>query len=206
MIGLIDYKAGNLRSVHIGLERAGGSVKDVGAPGDLDGCSAAVLPGVGAFGQGMARLAERGLVEPLRQWAESGRPFLGICLGLQLLFDESDELGLHEGLGILPGRVERLPGGLKIPQIGWNSIDRTAATDGSAYSDALPEGAYYYFNNSFVVKPAEESLVVATTDYGGPFCSIAGRDNILATQLHPEKSAEAGLAILARFVELAGGA
>ena len=206
MIAMIDYGAGNLRSVRIGVERAGGEVKLARLPADLEGASAVVLPGVGAFGQGMESLRSRGLVEPLREWAASGRPFLGICLGLQLLFDESDELGLHEGLGILPGRVERLGTGLKIPQIGWNSIERAPAAGGSPYSSVLPEGAYYYFNNSYVVRPAEPEIVLATTDYGGSFCSAAGRGGVFATQFHPEKSAGAGLAILKRFVEIAGGA
>jgi len=217
MIALIDYRAGNLRSVRIGLERAGGAVTEAKAASDLQGCSGVVLPGVGAFGQGMDNLRRQGLVGPLKEWAAAGRPLLGICLGLQLLFDESDELGLHEGLGILPGRVERLPeregdgeregrGRLKIPQIGWNSIERTPHADASPYSPALSEGAYYYFNNSYVVKPADEETSLATTDYGGPFCSVAGRGSVFAAQFHPEKSAEAGLRILERFVEMATAA
>ena len=208
MIALIDYRAGNLRSVRIALERAGGEVKLARSGDDLADASAVVLPGVGAFGQGIESLRDRGLVEPLREWAASGGPLLGICLGLQLLFDESDELGLHEGLGILRGRVERLPGrrDLKVPQIGWNSIARARSADDSRYSSVLPDGAYYYFNNSYVVRPSDDAVVLATTDYGGPFCSVAHRGNILATQFHPEKSADAGLAILRRFVEIAGGA
>ena len=208
MIALIDYRAGNLRSVRIGLERAGAQVTEAKTASDLQGCSGVVLPGVGAFGQGMDNLRRQGLVGPLQEWAGSGKPLLGICLGLQLLFDESDELGRHEGLGILPGRVERLPEGkgLKIPQIGWNSVERTLHAARSPYSAALPEGAYFYFNNSYVVKPADAETSLATTDYGEPFCSVAGRGGVFAAQFHPEKSAEAGLRILERFVELAAAA
>jgi glutamine amidotransferase len=206
VIGVIDYRAGNLRSVRIGLERAGAEVRTVSSPDDLGGCAGLVLPGVGAFGQGMANLASRSLVEPVLDWIRADRPFLGICLGLQLLFEASEELGLHKGLGALRGRVVRLPPGVKVPQIGWNSIERAARAERSPYSEALPEGEFYYFNNSFVARPSDAGVVLAETDYGGRFSSVVGRGRMLAVQFHPEKSARAGLALLRCFVDLVGGA
>ena len=202
MIAVVDYGMGNLRSVRTGIERAGGEVRFARSAADLESCSGLVLPGVGAFGKGMENLRRQGLVDPLRSWAESARPMLSICLGMQLLFDRSMEQGVHDGLGIMAGKVERFGEGLKVPQLGWNSIIRSAAADQSPYSSVLPEGTYFYFAHSYFVAPEDESVVVTSTEYGRTYASVVGRGGLIATQFHPEKSGPDGLCFLERFVEL----
>ena len=202
MIALIDYGAGNLRSVEKALVAAGAEVLVTADPAALVAADKVVLPGVGAFGDGMARLAARGLVRPLVDWAERGRPLLGICLGMQLLFETGDEGGARRGLGLLPGRVRRFPAGeLKVPQTGWNQV-RPARASGLLAD--LPPGSYAYFNHGYYCEPADPGDVLATTEYGLTYASVVGRGRLYGVQFHPEKSQAVGLAILRRFVAEGG--
>lgn len=198
MIAIIDYGMGNLRSVQKGFERVGQSATIVHNPADLEAADRAVLPGVGAFEDAMLELRRRELVGPIRDFVASGKPFLGICLGLQLLFDVSYEGGTHPGLGIVPGEVVRfdLPAEFKVPHMGWNqlSIRRPAPL-----LDGLTEGTHVYFVHSYHVVPRDRSVVATETDYGGPFVSSLWQGNVFATQFHPEKSQADGLRILRNF-------
>lgn len=196
MITIIDYGMGNLRSVEKALQKVGASVRVTRDPDEVHRASKLVLPGVGAFGDAMKNLHKRGLVEAIREEVAAGKPFLGICLGLDLIFEESDEHGLHEGFGFLPGRVELLPTRLKIPHIGWNQI---AVRKESPLLKGIPDGSYFYFVHSYAVVPREESDILCTTDYGCDFVSAVERDNIAAFQFHPEKSSSLGLTILRNF-------
>jgi glutamine amidotransferase len=196
MITIIDYGMGNLRSVEKALQKVGAEVLVSRDPDDVRRAERIVLPGVGAFGDAMANLAKRGLDGVIREEVTAGKPFLGICLGLDLLFEESDEHGLHEGLGLLPGRVELLPTGLKIPQIGWNQV---AIRKESRLLKGIPDGSSFYFVHSYAVVPREESDILCTTDYGCDFVSAVERGNIAAFQFHPEKSSALGLTILRNF-------
>lgn len=201
MIAIIDYQMGNLRSVQKGFERVGHAAEVTSDPEAIERAEKVVLPGVGAFRDAIAELQARELVPVIRRVIERGRPFLGICLGLQLLFDRSSEDGDHQGLGILPGEVVRfnLPSDYKVPHMGWNqvSVRRSAPI--------LPghaEGAHFYFVHSYYVVPKDSSCVALETDYGQRFCSMVWRDNLFATQFHPEKSQQNGLEMLRRFAEL----
>jgi len=194
---VVDYESGNLRSVARALEKAGVSPQISGDPDALESADAAVLPGVGSGDAAMAELQQRGLVEPLRRFAASGRPFLGVCLGLQLLMERTEE-GDAECLGILPGRVRRLPQGLKVPHMGWNLV-RTS-TDHPVLR-GLPREAYFYFVHSFYAEPSDPQLTVGVTEYGVRFSSICAKDNLIATQFHPEKSGPLGLQLYRNFVE-----
>ena len=198
MITIIDYGMGNLRSVEKALEKVGGDVRVSRDPDDVRRADAVVLPGVGAFGDAMDNLRKRGLVEVIKEEVAAGKPFLGICLGLDLIFEESDEHGLHEGLGLLPGRVELLPTKLKIPHIGWNDV---SIRKPSRLLDGVPDGSYFYFVHSYVVVPLQDSDILCTTDYGCDFVSAVQRGNIAAFQFHPEKSSALGLTILRNFVK-----
>jgi len=196
---VVDYGMGNLRSVAKALERVGARVLVSGRPEDVPVTEKLVLPGVGAFAAAAAGLRQRGLREPLRRYLEEGRPFLGICLGLQLLFEKSYEEGEHEGLGLLRGDVVRfLPGdrGLKVPHIGWNQL---RLHPGVPLFAGVAQEAYVYFVHSYYVRP-QDDVVAAQTDYGGPFCSAVWRGHLSATQFHPEKSQKVGLQMLANFV------
>jgi glutamine amidotransferase len=206
MIAIIDYGMGNLRSVQKGFERVGCAAEVTADPKVVLEADKIVLPGVGAFPDCMRNLEEGGFIEPLLRVIREGRPFLGICLGLQLLFTESDEFGTHQGLNVIPGRVVRFPdwmaeGGekLKIPHMGWNqlAIDRRPP----AFT-GIEEGSNFYFVHSFYVVPEETGVIAATTSYGIDFCSAIWKDNIVATQFHPEKSQERGLRILKNFGEM----
>ncbi len=206
MIAIVDYGMGNLRSVQKGLERVGAAAEIVTRPEQVRAADKLVLPGVGAFGDAMEHLAQRGLIEPLREAAQSGRPFLGICLGLQLLFDASEEEGLHIGLGVLSGRVVRfdfsaLPGGreLKVPHMGWNELcwERSCPL-----FSGLQPGAYFYFVHSYHVQPNDSAVCAATCRYGYDFPAVVWKDSLYATQFHPEKSQQAGLTILKNFAAL----
>jgi glutamine amidotransferase len=192
---------GNLRSVQKGFERVGHQAVITSDPEVLAKADKVVLPGVGAFGDAIAELRRRGLVEPIREAVASGKPFLGICLGLQLLFDVGYEGERHEGLGILRGEVVRfeLPHELKVPHMGWNQLDirRRPPILGE-----MPSGTHCYFVHSYYVVPEDDSVIATATDYGGPFCSMIWLDNLFATQFHPEKSQGQGLEILRRFAEL----
>jgi len=202
-IAIIDYDMGNLRSVQKALERVGASTIITRDPAVIAGASAAVLPGVGAFGMCMQNLNGYGLADPVRAFVASGRPFLGICVGMQILFDESDEFGRVEGLGILPGRVTRFPadpeGHRKVPQMGWNTI---AIRRRAPHLAGVPDDAYVYFVHSYYAEAANEGDVATTTEYGRQFTSAVWRDNLFATQFHPEKSQAVGLRVLANFAGL----
>jgi len=207
MIAIIDYGMGNLRSVQKGFEKVGHDAVVTSDPTVILNADRAVLPGVGAFPDCMKNLNALGLVDTVHKVIESGRPFLGICLGLQLLFDEGEEFGVHPGLGVIPGRVVRFPAEVKdnaeslykVPHMGWNrvKIQRPAP----CLAD-VPDGSYFYFVHSYYVKPVDQSVAATTTDYGIEFVSSIWKDNVFATQFHPEKSQELGLTILKKFGEL----
>jgi len=207
MIAVIDYGMGNLRSVQKGFLKAGHEALITSDPKAILDASHVVLPGVGAFPDCMRNLAALGLVETVHRVVESGRPFLGICLGLQLLFEEGEEFGVHPGLGILKGRVVRFPTNVpdnaeklyKIPHMGWNEVNIKRR---APHLEDVPDGSYFYFVHSYYVSPAEPDVAATTTDYGIEFVSSVWKDNIFATQFHPEKSQGLGLSILKRFGEI----
>ncbi len=206
MIAIIDYGMGNLRSVQKAFEKVGFEALVTSDPKVVLEAERIVLPGVGAFRDCIRNLEEGGFIEPILQVIREGRPFLGICLGLQLLFTESEEFGLHRGLDVIPGRVLRFPDGmkegseeLKVPHMGWNQLSIKRRPPALA---GIPDGSNFYFVHSYYVKPDDPSVVATTTDYGGDFCSAIWKDNIFATQFHPEKSQEKGLAILKNFGEM----
>lgn len=196
MIAIIDYGMGNLRSVAKGFEKMGVSVRVTGDPKKLAEARGVVLPGVGAFSDAMRNLYDLGMVEAIHKVVEQGKPFLGICLGLQLLFESSEEWGTSSGLGIFPGRVRRLPPGLKIPHMGWNTL---AIKQPCPVFTGIPGDAAFYFVHSYYVDPADPGLTAGSTEYGIEFTSVAARDNIFGIQFHPEKSSALGLRILQNF-------
>jgi len=202
-IVIVDYGMGNLRSVQKGFEKVGQPAEITSDPQRVARAPKLVLPGVGAFADAMAELQRRALVEPVLEAINSGRPFLGICLGLQLLFEWSHENGRHQGLGVLRGEVVRfdLPAQYSVPHMGWNQlwIRRPAPV-----LAGLEEGSYVYFVHSYYVVPTETDVVATETDYGAIFCSTVWRDNVFATQFHPEKSQSVGLRILRNFAKLPG--
>ena len=198
MIAIADYGIGNLGSVTRGFRRSGADVRLSGDPAVLRAADALVLPGDGAFGATMAELERRGLVPLLREAAESGRPLLGICIGMQLLFEESEEHGRHRGLGLLPGRVRRFEGDLPVPHMGWN---RLHARREHPLLESVPEGAHVYFVHSYYCDAPDE-VVIAASDYGRDFPAIVGRGSILGVQFHPEKSQEVGLRMVESFVRM----
>ena len=202
MIAVADYGAGNLHSIGAGLRRRGLDARVTGDPADLDAAAALVVPGDGAFGPAMARLTESGFAERILAYVRSGRPFLGICLGMQLLFEESVEGGVHRGLGVLPGRVARLPEAVKVPHMGWNQlrVERPCPL-----LDGVVSGDYVYFVHSYCCAPSDPALVAATCSYGADVAAVAGRGNVWATQFHPEKSGEVGQRILNNFARWATG-
>lgn len=201
MIAIIDYGMGNLRSVQKGFERVGHPAIVTSDPAQVAAAAKVVLPGVGAFEDCIAELHRRELVGPVLSAIDSGKPFLGICLGLQILFDVSYENGRHEGLGVLPGEVVRfdLPKEYTVPHMGWNQL---AIRRPAPILEGIDEGTYVYFVHSFYVVPKEPQVMATETDYGKPFCSMIWRDNVFATQFHPEKSQAEGLRILKNFAEL----
>jgi imidazole glycerol-phosphate synthase subunit HisH len=202
MIAVADYGAGNLHSISTGLGRRGLDVRVTDDPRILDDAAALVVPGDGAFGPAMARLRDLGFAERIPVYIRSGRPFLGVCLGMQLLFEGSEEGGPHLGLGVLPGRVVRLPATVKAPHLGWNQL----RIDGSSpLLEGVPSGAYVYFLHSYCCAPSDRSLIVATASYGGDIAAVAGRANVWATQFHPEKSGAVGARILDNFARWAAG-
>lgn len=194
---VVDYGMGNLFSVVKALQAAGHDARLVRTPAEADGATHMVVPGVGAFGEGMSHLSERGFVRFIRDWAESGRPLLGICLGLQLLFEESEEFGRHEGLKLLPGKVVGFsPDRVKVPHVGWNQVLRTKD---SFLWDGLPESIDVYFVHSFHAEECPQEIVLGVTEYGVTFPSIVGHDGIVGVQFHPEKSQDLGIALLRNF-------
>ncbi len=209
MIAIVDYGMGNLRSVQKALEKVGYKAKITRSPQHIADARAVILPGVGAFKDCMDNLENLALITPVLKAIESGKPFLGICLGLQLLFSESLEFGRHPGLGVIKGVVKPFspsmvdpdrPGGfLKIPHMGWNAVRITKPVPVLA---EVKEGSYFYFVHSYYVEPEDGQTVAMLTDYGGEFVSAVAFDNVLATQFHPEKSQQQGLAILRAFAAL----
>lgn len=200
MIAVVDYGAGNLRSVTNALARLGCGMNITSRPDDVISAQAVILPGVGAAGDTMKSLEELGLVEPVRQFIAAGRPFLGICIGLQILFTGTEEGGWYDCLGVLPGRVRRLPEGLKIPHMGWNQVKQKVA---HPVFDGIPDEANFYFVHSYYAEPGDSSLVAGETEYGVSFCSVVARGNLVATQFHPEKSGEYGLKMYDNFIRFA---
>jgi glutamine amidotransferase len=201
-IAVVDYGSGNLRSVARALARSGFEVELVADADRLARADAVALPGVGAFADAMAALRADGLDAAVREGIEAGRPYLGLCLGLQVLFEESEEHGRTPGLGLFKGRVERFPTrdgagrALRVPHIGWNSVRWSGAHPISA---RLPAEAHYYFVHAYRVVPVDPALAVGCTDYGGPFAAAVARDNVFAVQFHPEKSQDAGRRLLDAF-------
>jgi imidazole glycerol-phosphate synthase subunit HisH len=208
-IAIIDYGMGNLRSVAKAFEHIGAAARICAEPSEVTDASALVLPGVGAFGQAMDRLSAAHWPDYIRSWAGEDRPFLGICLGLQLLFTESDEFGPVAGLDLVPGRVIRFTGpayertadkpGLKVPHIGWNALQ--VVQDHPVVRN-IPEGAMAYFVHSYYGVPEEESWTTIVTEHGIEFAAAVSRGHIFASQFHPEKSGEVGLGMLTNFVQM----
>ena len=198
-IAIVNYQAGNLRSVQKALEWNGAIGVITSQPEVIECADALVFPGQGANDSSMKNLRSKGLIESLTQFISSGRPFLGVCLGLQLLFKESDE-GDEPGLGILSGKVRRLPSSQKIPQMGWNQV---TFNDAHPIIDGIPKGAYFYFAHSYYADPKDSKIITGTTMYGIEFCSAVGWDNVFAVQFHPEKSGTNGLLVYKNFVKLA---
>ena len=196
---LIDYDSGNLRSVSRALESQGVNPLITGEPADLDGADAVILPGVGSGPAAMEALNERGLVTPIREYIASGKPFLGICLGLQLLMDRTEE-GDSRCLGVVPGNARLLPPGLKVPHMGWNNVN---FKNPHPLVAGIPQDSYFYFVHSYYAAPQDLEGVGGTTEYGIPFCSIYASGNLVATQFHPEKSGLAGLRLYKNFIGLA---
>jgi glutamine amidotransferase len=201
MIAIIDYGMGNLRSVQKAFEKVGHQAVVTSDPAQVAAAAKVVLPGVGAFEDAAAELRRLELVKPVLRAIDSGKPFLGICLGLQLLFDVSYENGRHEGLGVLRGECVRfdLPRDFAVPHMGWNQLN---IRHPAPVLSGVAEGAYVYFVHSYYVVPTDAEVIAAETDYGGPFCAMVWRDNIFATQFHPEKSQAEGLKMLKNFAEL----
>jgi glutamine amidotransferase len=197
-IAIIDYGMGNLRSVQKGLERVGYPADVTRDKAAIERADGVVLPGVGAFRACMDNLREYDLIDTVRRVVDGGKPFLGICLGMQLLFEESEEFGKVEGLGLLRGKVVRFPDrpGLKVPHMGWNQIRKAKSVP---HLQGIDDGASVYFVHSYYVAPSDTSVIATTTDYGEEFVSAVARDNVFATQYHPEKSQKVGLKILENF-------
>ncbi len=206
ILGLVDYGSGNLRSVQRAIEHAGGSCLPVRSPDDVEECTALVVPGVGSFGDCARQLREAKLWDLLRQWIEEDRPYLGICLGYQLLFDSSEESPGVEGLGVLKGKVVHFPrrDGLKIPHMGWNQLHLRTPSD--RLVQGLGENPDFYFVHSYYPMPEEAAFVTTTCNYGVEFAASVTRGNLSAVQFHPEKSQGLGLAMLRNFMNSLGEA
>jgi imidazole glycerol-phosphate synthase subunit HisH len=196
VIAIVDYGIGNLGSVTKGFRHAGAEVELSGDPAVLRRADALVLPGDGAFGATMDEIEARGLVPPLREAVAEGKPLFGICIGMQLLFEESEEHGRHRGLGILPGRVRRFDDKLTVPHMGWNTL---RARRPHPLLDGVPDGAHVYFVHSYYCDAPDE-VVIAASDYGGDFAAVVGWNNVLGLQFHPEKSQAVGLRLVTNFV------
>lgn len=201
MIAIIDYGMGNLRSVEKALGSLGASCSILSSPEPLQTYSGVILPGVGAFGEAMRHLEESGWTDQIRETIEEGIPFLGICLGLQILFSRSEEGGNYPGLNVIPGKVVRLPSSVRVPHMGWNQLH---IRDDSPLFSGVLEGAFVYFVHSYYVIPDDSAVTAASTRYGVDFASVVARDNIFGVQFHPEKSQTVGLKILRNFLDIVG--
>lgn len=199
MIVIVDYGMGNLRSVQKAFEKVGNFVKITDRKISIDDSSGIVLPGVGAFKDAISRLKKLNLIEVIKKNIKNGKPFLGLCLGLQLLFTESEEGGICKGLNILKGKVVRFSPKLKVPHIGWNSINIKKKI---SILNGINSGTYFYFVHSYYAKPDDLNFVAAETNYGVEFCSVIHYNNIFATQFHPEKSQKYGLKIIENFSKI----
>jgi glutamine amidotransferase len=197
---VVDYGAGNLRSVEKALVSLGYAPRVTKEPREVDRAAAVILPGVGAAGQIMGSLRNLGMDEAVTNYIASGRPFLGVCMGMQVLFDWSDEDGGQACLGVLPGRVRRLGAGVKVPHMGWNAVSQRVE---HPMWRGVPDDSYFYFVHSYVVEPSDGAVQAASTDYAGPFTSAVTRGNLFGTQFHPEKSGQRGLSLYRNFVEWA---
>lgn len=199
MIAIIDYGVGNLRSVQKGIEKVGYEAivtSDVEAIKNAEGV---ILPGVGAFGDAMYNLKHLGMIDAIKKTVKEGTPFLGICLGMQLLFSTSEEHGPHVGLNLIPGHVRRFKGDFKIPHVGWNSL---ALRKQSPILEEVKQGDFVYFVHSYYVDPIDRDVIIATTDYHGDVPAMVQKDNVFGIQFHPEKSSTTGLQMLANFARI----
>jgi glutamine amidotransferase len=197
---IIDYGMGNLRSVEKAVEAAGGRAVITGDPDVVRKGARLILPGVGAFGDAMENLRRNGLDDSILEAVNAGKPFLGLCLGLQLIFTQSEEFGYHEGLNLIPGNVRKFSGpDLRVPHVGWNQIE---GGQPNPLLKNIPEGSYFYFVHSFYVEPARTEDILRWTSYGRRFCSIACRDKVWGAQFHPEKSQDAGKRLLRNFLTI----
>ena len=196
-IAIVDYQAGNVRSVQKAFQKVGGHASITSDPDEVIRADALVVPGQGASDSSMIHMREKGLVEPIKEFIASGKPFFGVCLGLQLLMKDSEE-GDEPCLGVLQGRTRRLPPGQKIPHMGWNQVDFHIR---HPVFDTIPDGSHFYFVHSYYADPDDKSVVACTTDYGVDFCSGAVWENVVAVQFHPEKSGALGLKIYKNFIE-----
>jgi len=194
---IVDYGAGNLRSVSRAVAHVGYEPSITADPRDLEDADAVILPGVGAAADTMRNLRESGMEAPVRAFIAGGRPFFGVCMGQQALLSVSEEGGEHPCLGIIPGRVVRLPKGQKVPHMGWNQVRQRAP---HPLFEGIPDESYFYFVHSYVPAPDDPGVVIGETDYGTTFASVLARDNIVATQFHPEKSGEMGLRMYRNFL------
>ncbi|HLC42433.1 MAG TPA: imidazole glycerol phosphate synthase subunit HisH [Methylomirabilota bacterium] len=202
MIAIVDYGRGNLGSVEKAITRLGERALVTQDPREVERADALILPGDGAFHDAMRNLEVLNLTEPLKQSLRDGKPFLGICLGYQLLFSESEEFGQGKGLDLIPGVVRRFPRGLKVPHMGWNQVEHRGEM---RILDGIPSGAYFYFVHSYYPEPAEDGLSVATCSYGVTFPAAITKANLFGTQFHPEKSQTWGLKLLENFTRLVKG-
>ena len=201
MIAIIDYGAGNLRSVANALVELGCEPRVTGKPSDVLDAAAVIFPGVGAAADAMQSLAESGLDDAIRQAIRQEQPLLAVCIGMQVLLSATEEGGWHECLGVIPGAVKRLPSGSKVPHMGWNQVKQRAE---HPIFDGIPDGANFYFVHSYYADPENGAVVAGTTEYGVTMCSVLIKANLIATQFHPEKSGERGLRMYANFLKIAG--
>jgi glutamine amidotransferase len=200
---IVDYGAGNLHSVARAVYEQGVRPRITSTARYLDVAEALIVPGVGAAADTMRNLRQHGLVEPIREYIDSGRPFLGVCMGQQALFDASEEGGEHECLGVLKGRIVKLPEGVKIPHMGWN---RVRIVRDHPIFEGIADGSFFYFVHSYYPAPEEPAVTIGETDYGTTFASVVAKDNVVATQFHPEKSGDDGLRLYGNFLRIAQGA
>lgn len=200
-IVIVDYGAGNLRSVARAVAHVRHEPSVTSDPAEVAVADALILPGVGAAADTMRNLREHKMVEPVREYIASGRPFFGVCMGQQALLTVSEEGGEHPCLDVIPGRVKKLPPGLKVPHMGWNTVRQRVA---HPIFEGIPDDSYFYFVHSYYPLPDDESVVIGETEYGVTFASVLARDNVVATQFHPEKSGEMGLRMYANFLAQVG--